>query len=227
MQEFNLVEVAFNVMKFFVPFLFALCFHEFAHGYVARLKGDRTAELMGRLTLNPLAHIDWMGTVVLPILAVVTHIPLFGWAKPVPVDSRNMKNPKNDMFWVALAGPMSNLLLALIGAVVMGFFLQRNYAAVVAGDKGPFTLFDVIRMFILVNVFLAVFNLIPLHPLDGGKVVARFLPYTWNRKLEDFQQYTSMFLIVLFVSGGFRVISGPAMWVSQMLLSLAERIALF
>jgi Zn-dependent protease len=226
MQDFNVVEVAFNVMKFFVPFLFALCFHEFAHGWMARIKGDRTAELMGRLTLNPMAHIDLMGTVVLPILAVVTHIPLFGWAKPVPVDSRNMKNPKNDMFWVALAGPVSNLFLALVGALVLGVFLQSHYAEVVAGEKGPYTIFDVIRMFILVNVFLAVFNLIPLHPLDGGKVVARFLPYTWNRKLEDFQSYTSMFLIVLFVAGGFHFISGPAMWISQLLLSISERIAM-
>jgi Zn-dependent protease len=225
-ENLQFVETAFNVMKFFIPFLFALCFHEFAHGWMARRKGDRTAELMGRLTLNPLAHIDPIGTVVLPILAVVTHIPLFGWAKPVPVDARNFKNPKNDMFWVALAGPVSNLILALIGSLVMAAFLSHNYAMVASGDKAMFALFDVLRMFIVVNVFLAIFNLIPLHPLDGGKVIARFLPYSINRKLEDLQQYTSLFLIVLFVSGGFRFVSGPALWVSQTLLTFAERIAL-
>ena len=117
MQNGNVYENLFNLMKFFVPFLFALCFHEFAHGLVARMRGDRTAEIMGRLTLNPLAHADPIGTVLLPIIGFFTHAPLFGWAKPVPVDERNFKNPKADMFCVAAAGPLSNLFLAACAAI--------------------------------------------------------------------------------------------------------------
>ena len=115
------LEIAVKVGLFFIPFLFALCFHEFAHGFVAKLRGDNTAEIMGRLTMNPLAHVDWVGTVGLPIVSIITGLPLFGWAKPVPVNPRNLKDPKNDMFWVALAGPLSNILLFLVGLVLKSF----------------------------------------------------------------------------------------------------------
>src|SRR4051794_8394875 len=106
-QNINMVEKAFQAFEYFVPFLFALCFHEFAHGWVAKMRGDRTAEIMGRLTLNPLAHADMIGTVILPLASILTGIPFFGWAKPVPVDERNLKNPRIDMFWIAFAGPLS------------------------------------------------------------------------------------------------------------------------
>lgn len=224
-QNFDLIETAFNVMKFFVPFLFALCFHEFAHGWVARLRGDRTAEIMGRLTLNPMAHADLIGTIILPIMAVITHIPLFGWAKPVPVDERNLKNPKTDMFWVAFAGPASNMLLAVVGAAAFAGVLIFMRGDLEMQQPGAMTIAEVTIMFIKVNVFLAVFNMIPLHPLDGGKVLARFLPYSLNRKLEDAQQYTSMALLILFVTGGFWLISAPAIWVSTFLIATAERMA--
>src|SRR3954471_24971700 len=95
-----------KLVIYFGPFLFALCFHEFSHGWVARRKGDRTAEMMGRLTMNPLAHVDMFGTLLLPIMSILTGFPSIGWAKPVPVDARNLKNPRQDMFWIALAGPM-------------------------------------------------------------------------------------------------------------------------
>lgn len=225
-QNIDLIETAFNVMKFFVPFLFALCFHEFAHGWVARMRGDRTAEIMGRLTLNPMAHADLIGTVILPITALVTHIPLFGWAKPVPVNERNLKNPKTDMFWVAFAGPLSNLFLAIVGAAALVAVLITMREQVMAQEQGAMTILQVADMFIKVNMFLAVFNMIPLHPLDGGKVLARFLPYTWNRKLEEMQQMSSILLLVLFVSGGSVVIAAPAIWMSHFLVSIAERIAL-
>lgn len=224
-QNFNLIETAFNVMKFFIPFLFALCFHEFAHGWVARLRGDRTAEIMGRLTLNPMAHADPIGTVLFPILAVVYHIPLFGWARPVPVDERNLKNPRVDMFWIALAGPMSNLLLALIGAIAVGFYEKFATAALSADEKGAMALLEVLMMFLKINVFLAVFNLIPLHPLDGGKVLARFLPPQVNRRLEDFQQYTGILMMVLFIAGGFWIVAGPAGWIANRFLGIAQWVA--
>ena len=132
----DLIATAFLAVKYFIPFLFALCFHEYAHGWVAKLRGDRTAEIMGRLTLNPLAHADMIGTVILPLVSIVSGIPFFGWAKPVPVDARNLKNPKVDMFWIAAAGPLSNLLLALIGALGLGLFARFFSSDLLGGGAG-------------------------------------------------------------------------------------------
>lgn len=224
-HDFNVIETAFKAMKYFVPFLFALCFHEFAHGWVARLRGDRTAEIMGRLTLNPMAHADPIGTVILPLLSIITGVSFFGWAKPVPVDERNLKNPKTDMFWIASAGPMSNLLLAFLGAVGLGLYARFFGSDIVSEQAGALQIRDVFGIFISVNVFLAVFNLLPVYPLDGAKVLARFLPDRWNYQLEAWSNYTSMLLLVLFVSGGIRFIAGPAIWISNLFFSIAQGVA--
>lgn len=179
-----------KIAAFFPIFLFSLCFHEYAHGLVAKWKGDRTAELAGRLTLNPFVHGDLMGTVIFPIIGVITGF-FFGWAKPVPINERNLKNPKKDLFWIALAGPASNILLALIMAIFLGF-VSRFF-----GDA-PMrkTINDLGQIFIFTNLSLAVFNALPLHPLDGGKIIARFIPDNWDRWLEDNQ---FMLFIVLMV----------------------------
>src|SRR3989344_1655396 len=122
MNQFDLIELGAKLGMFFVPFLFALCFHEFAHGMVAKWKGDNTAQLAGRLTMNPLAHADPLGTWILPIAAIVLSSPFFfGWARPVPVNERNLRRPKQEMFWVAIAGPLSNLFLAAVGTVLLAF----------------------------------------------------------------------------------------------------------
>jgi Zn-dependent protease len=214
LQNGNVVETLFNLMKFFVPFLFALCFHEFAHGLVARMRGDRTAEIMGRLTLNPMAHADPFGTFLFPIIGFLFHVPLFGWAKPVPVDERNLKSPKSDMFWVAAAGPLSNIFLAIVAAFGLAIFYRANLEAIIERQEGALQAADVLQNFVLLNAYLAFFNLIPLHPLDGGKVLARFLPDNVNRKLEDMQTYTSFLLLFLFVSGAAVLIAWPAQWFS-------------
>ena len=208
------LETAVKVALFFIPFLFALCFHELAHGYVAKLRGDNTAEIMGRLTMNPLAHMDWIGTVGLPILAIITGLPLFGWAKPVPVNPRNLKDPKNDMFWVALAGPLSNILLFVIGLIVFGLL----YHVVQPAANSP--IWEMLKMFLYINLLLAFFNMLPLHPLDGGKVLERFIPYQWNRWLEDHQYHLNMALLVLIMTGGFRYLAMPVFNVLNMSLSL-------
>lgn len=220
----DVFETIFNVMKFFVPFLFALCFHEFAHGWVARRKGDRTAEIMGRLTLNPMAHADPIGTFALPLIAMFTHIPLFGWAKPVPVDERNLKNPRVDMFWIAFAGPISNLLLAVVGGLGLIALLLMYRQEWQMQTQGIVTIVEVINAFIAVNIFLAVFNMIPLHPLDGAKVLARFLPPRINARLEDMQMYSGMLLMLVFVLGGSYIIAKPALWLTGLILSVVDKV---
>lgn len=219
MRNFDLLGVAVDAILFFVPFLFALCFHEFAHGWVARLKGDRTAESMGRLTLNPLAHADPIGTIALPLIAIVTHIPLFGWAKPVPVDPRNFRNPRVDMFWVAAAGPLSNILLAFLGALGLTAFFIAAPSLLSGGERaltdfradfpGSYAALRMLIAFLQINLVLALFNLIPIHPLDGAKVLARFLPYQANRWLEEKQQVLSLALLLVVVMGGLSIMSVP------------------
>lgn len=204
----------------YLPFLFALCFHEFAHGWVAKLKGDRTAEIMGRLTMNPIVHMDPIGTFVIPLLmfsGATAGIPLFGWAKPVPVNERNLQSPIKDMFWIALAGPLSNLLLAFIGMILF-VFVSNNVGDTVKGLR------PMLDIFVYINLALAFFNLIPLHPLDGGKVIARFLPREANNWLEENQGTLNIVLIVLFVTGAFRIIAAPVMWTREFLFSIVSMV---
>lgn len=215
-MDFNLLEALAKAAVFFPPFLFALCFHEYAHGWVARRKGDMTAELMGRLTLNPIPHMDFLGTLLLPAIGIFGGGIMFGWAKPVPVNPRNLKNPKDDMFWIALAGPLSNILLGFIGGYIMvlltAFFPQGSiYSALI----------NMLEFFLIINAMLAVFNMIPLHPLDGGKVLARFLPYEWNRKLEEIQSYSTFILLGFLFLGGFKILAIPIYFLKALFFNTA------
>ncbi len=211
------IEIGAKIGIYFIPFLFALCFHEFAHGWVARRRGDNTAEMMGRLSLNPLVHMDLVGTFILPLMSIILSTPIFfGWAKPVPVNSRNLKNPRVDMFWIALAGPASNIFLACVGAlliaVIAKFFLSFAFAS---------ALIEILKVFIITNLFLAFFNLIPLHPLDGGKIMARFLSPQLNYKLEQNEHVTSMILMALVLTGVLRFLSIPVFWSANHLIGIA------
>jgi Zn-dependent protease len=216
-MSMDMTSIGAKVGIMYVPFLFALCFHEFAHGFVAKLRGDNTAEQMGRLSMNPLVHVDWIGTVALPLMSIIFGSPIFfGWAKPVPVNYRNLKNFRTDLFWIALAGPLSNIFLAIVGAFLIGVVVRFGSELSIAT-----AMLEILKAFILTNLFLAIFNIIPLHPLDGGKVIARFLPAEINYKLEQNEQMTSIVLMMLVFTGALGVLRYPVIWGYEFLIKTA------
>ena len=159
----------------FLVLLFSLTVHEAAHATAANLLGDSTARLLGRASLNPAVHIDPVGTVLFPLIAMLTNIPVLGWAKPVPVNLRQLRQPRRDFMLVAAAGPASNLVLAGIASAVLGVWLSYGPAAIGDVDvRSP--LASLLAFAVYLNVFLAVFNMVPIPPLDGGNVLGGLLP---------------------------------------------------
>lgn len=225
--EQDLIGILFKVAVFFIPFLFSICVHEAAHAWAAKLCGDRTAEHMGRLTLNPIAHADPIGTIVLPIAAVI--LPgsvsqfIFGWAKPVPFDPRNLKDKKNGPFLIAAAGPASNLVLAMIGAFFFVLIQSGYFVGGLEADKARLVA-QIAAQFIGLNCMLAVLNMVPIHPLDGGKILARFLPYKAARWLEERETMLSMILLLLFLTGFARLLSYPASWIAGNFAGFAQSV---
>jgi Zn-dependent protease len=189
-----------------IPVLFAITLHEVAHGWTARYFGDRTAELLGRLSLNPLRHIDPIGTVLVPGLLLAVGGPLFGWAKPVPVATSQLRNPRRATILVALAGPAANLAMAGMWCLVLGAIMR------VYGDE---TLDHWIALMaqagIVINVVLAVFNLLPIPPLDGGRVLAGLLPPPLSARLEKIEPVGLFLVLGLSVFGLFGWLFDPAM----------------
>lgn len=171
------------------PVLIALTFHEVAHGYVAWRLGDDTAKRLGRLSLNPFRHIDLYGTVIVPALLILTMGIPFGWAKPVPVAFGRLDHPRRDMVWVAAAGPAMNLVLAIAAVFAFHALPQLPHAAEVWLDLG-------IRLFVQVNLILAVFNMIPIPPLDGGRVAVGLLPNSFARPLARLERFGFLIIIV-------------------------------
>ena len=177
----------------------SLTVHEAAHAWAANRLGDSTARLLGRLSLNPLVHIDPVGTVVFPLVAITTGLPLIGWAKPVPVDFRYLRAPRRDFALIAAAGPASNLVMALAGAVVFALIPGGD------GELGPAAYG--IGMFVVLNVLLAVFNMFPIPPLDGGNVLMGVLPPSMSAVIDRIRPYGIFVLYALMLSGVlFRVV---------------------
>jgi Zn-dependent protease len=199
-----------NISIYAIPALFAITLHEVAHGWTARYFGDRTAEMLGRLSLNPLRHIDPVGTVAVPILLLAVGAPLFGWAKAVPVATGALRNPRKAMILVALAGPAANLLMALIWCGVLAAIVP------IPGNTAlNYWVGNMAQAGIWLNVILAVFNLLPIPPLDGGRVLAGVLPSRLSASLEKIEPAGLFIVIGLSVFGLFAWLFNPVYHVIQ------------
>jgi Zn-dependent protease len=183
-----------KIVIYALPVIFAITVHEAAHGYAAKHFGDMTAFNAGRITLNPLKHIDMFGTIILPALAVMLGGIVFGWAKPVPVDFRGLRNPEKDMLWVAAAGPASNFVMAIFWALILKFSVDAPEAFVL-----PMTLMA--KAGVAINIVLMVLNLLPLPPLDGGRIAVSLLPINLARPFAQVERYGFIILIILLFSG--------------------------
>lgn len=194
-----------NVL-FYVPvFLFSLCVHEYAHAWVATVRGDTTPGQLGRLSMHPLAHADMVGTLLLPIICIYNGWPFFGWAKPVPIDARNFKYGRLDMALVAAAGPAANIVLALISAAGLALLARIPLEGSLAETLPRFA-----AVSIQLNIILALFNLIPIPPLDGYNILRGVLPLRPANLLSRLAPHANLILFLLLFSGGFRILSGPA-----------------
>lgn len=189
-----------------IPLIFAITLHEVAHGWVASWFGDQTARLSGRLTVNPIKHIDLVGTIVVPLIMLLFSNFIFGWAKPVPVDPRNMRNPRRDMALVAIAGPISNIVMAFFWGLIAKLGVMAEMTGhgwfgvplVYMGGAG-----------IMINIVLAVLNLIPLPPLDGGRLMTSILPPRVAYRYSQIEPYGFFILILLIFTGALSMIMGP------------------
>jgi Zn-dependent protease len=222
-MEFNLVQ---TLAIYALPVIFAITLHEAAHGYVARLFGDNTAYVLGRVSLNPVRHIDLVGTILLPVAILVASKLLgsggilFGWAKPVPVDFSALRHPKRDMLWVAAAGPFANLVMAALWALVFKFTLMAPHN----GFTLPLSLMA--EAGITVNLVLMVLNLLPILPLDGGRIAVSLLPNRLAYSYSRLEPYGFPILLLLLFTNTLGVILNPALMLSMQLIESIFQIQL-
>ena len=195
-----------TLLIYIIPLLFAITLHEAAHGWAASKLGDHTARMMGRVTLDPTKHIDPIGTIAIPLVLLLSSSGfIFGWAKPVPINFNALRNGKNGMIWVALAGPIANIVMAICWLFIMIIAINMNITALI--EMG--------RVGILVNCVLAVFNLLPIPPLDGSRVISALLPNRLAYQYNQLEQYGLYILLGLMFLGGFNYLVRP--WVELIL----------
>ena len=203
MLDINFAQVFIS----FIVLLFSLTIHEMAHAFTADRLGDPTARLLGRISLNPMVHADPIGTILFPLIALVTGAPLIGWAKPVPVDVRNLRHHRRDFILVAAAGPASNLVIALVSSIVLTVLPISPQTLGETNVSVPIA--AILSQAMRLNVLLAVFNMIPIPPLDGGNVLSGLLPQRLAGSFNQLRPYGFLLLYALILTGGFETIVVP------------------
>jgi Zn-dependent protease len=228
-----MIDTLFQAAALIVPLILAIVFHEVAHGWTARVLGDPTAHEMKRLSLNPLRHVDPIGTIVLPGFLALLKAPVIGWAKPVPVDSRRLRNPRFGMMAVAIAGPATNLVMAAVGAVLLGLLVRRYTGIPETSGLVTFAAANLTN-FLAINVFLALFNLLPIPPFDGSHIVEGLLPVEAARRYAGLRRYgLSLMILLLIVLPSLaprlniieHFVLPPVDWLSDHYFRLAEAVA--
>jgi Zn-dependent protease len=210
-----------QILIYAVPVLFSIVIHEVSHGWTAYKLGDNTAKNMGRLTLNPLVHVDPMGTIVLPLIMIFLGGPVFGWAKPVPFNPYNFRpsvDRRNGTMWVAISGPASNFAIAFVASFVL--VISQKFLSGL-----PAILFvSIVKLagaFLFINLILGFFNLIPLPPLDGSKILARFIPQSLEAQYLRLERYGMLILVLILLTGGFsKLVLGPVTLLYRLFLSI-------
>ena len=225
--------IIWSIATVAIPMILAIVFHEVAHGWMARALGDPTAAEANRLSLNPLRHVDPFGTIILPGLLKLTGAPVFGWAKPVPVDFRRLRNPRWGMVAVAAAGPGVNFILAAVAAIGLGLLVRATDGSVEPGLPVLF-LADNLRNFLIVNLFLGTFNLLPIPPFDGSRIVMGILPARLAHAYGKIERYGLLVVFAILVILPYlvpelrlveRLVGPPVQWMAQHLAQLAAAVA--
>nr|WP_299913482.1 site-2 protease family protein [Sphingomonas bacterium] len=193
----NITAILYSAAVWIIPLVIAIVLHEVSHGWVANALGDPTAKRLGRLSVNPITHVDPVGTILLPLGLAIAHLPVFGWAKPVPVAFNRLRNPRLGMILVAAAGPAMNLALALLGTIMLAIGVAAWTGGTPTGTLG--FLFDNLINFVAINVFLAIFNMLPIPPFDGGHVVQGLLPPPLAKRYARLGRYGFPLLLFLLV----------------------------
>jgi len=213
-MSFDLAQLLQTASVAAIPILFAITLHEVAHGWAARYFGDSTAEMLGRLSLNPIKHVDPFGTIAVPLMTLFFTGFLFGWAKPVPVNFNNLRRPKQDMVWVAIAGPASNIAMALGWAIILK-------VSIIAGAAPQNALYFFVRMAeigVFFNVLLAVFNFMPIPPLDGGRVLRGLVSEGFGKLLDRMEPFGLIIVVGLLYVGWLWALLKPLMAIIERLI---------
>lgn len=213
-------DIIYRIAVAIPGFLIGIVVHEWAHAYVAGLFGDFTAKNQGRLSFNPAVHYDLVGTIIMPILFVVLGWGIFGYAKPVPVDTRNFKNVNRGIFWVSFAGPLANVALMILFSFLLVIFQYK----IPASFPSHQIIIAMLNSAIIINIVLAIFNLIPWPPLDGSKMVSTFMNYDQARKYEELQRFSLIFFVILWQTNILSYVMMPAIGAANGIIALFSAI---